>query len=137
MKKLRGDQYLIEGFHQLDIAIQDYCKQCRIDYNPNNIFYGEPPKNYPFVAIMGGNEDSGYIRMEYVTPTDFHNHDEAGSHLFEFHIRRAWNISPYRVYESNYQIPASSFVEAVMMLGQTFNDDTEYELSILSWNQVK
>ena len=135
MKKLSSTIYLIEGPGQFDDAIRDYLGDKSNDYTTHPYTM---PTDYPYVLVLDDDDERVALECRYVTLVDFENRGEdAKPHLFEFRIRRVYLTTPYRVRESDYQIPARDIFEAMVQLGQTHHRDEEYDLTVLSWRQVK
>ena len=138
MKKLKEDTYLIEGIAQLSMAIDAYFAETDRSAEFVDIHNDEPPKAYPYVVVFNEYEERNVLECRYVELADFENRDEdAKEHLFEFRLQRVYLTTPYRVRESDYQIPALDIFDAMVKLGQTHHRDEEYELKVLSWRQVK
>lgn len=138
MKKLKEDTYLIEGIMQLPMAIDAYFAETERTSEHVDIRGGEPPENYPYIVVFAEYGEHDVLECRYVELADFENRGEdAKEHLFEFRIRRVYLTTPYRVRESDYQIPARDIFEAMLRLGQTHHRDEEYELTVLNWRQVK
>lgn len=138
MKKLKKDTYLIERFMQLPLAIDAYFAETERTSEHVDICVGEQPESHPYVVVFNEDEDRNYLECRYVELADFENRGEdAKEHLFEVRIRRVYLTTPYRVRESDYQIPARDIFEALVALGQTHHRDEEYELKVLSWRQVR
>lgn len=138
MKKLCDWNYLIEGNGQLDAAIKAFCSEINVLFYPDNIYLGDVPNEYPYVAIMNHDNDRELVCPVYVKVTDFEKSaDDDKGHLFEFNVRRVYLVSPYRVRESLYQIPAKDIFKAMIALGQAHSRDEEYDLEVISWNMVR
>lgn len=140
MKKLRELIYRIDRPLELSAVVDDVFKEYELNKSgeTHDVCLGVPPEVFPYIVIVNLRAESSTVDIEYVTPADFINREEgAKERLFEFRIKRTDRDSPYRVRESDYQIPARDLFEAHLKLGQVHHNDDRYELEVLSWKQVK
>lgn len=152
MKKLdidsQGDtnKYLIERAGELDAAIDhfkirigglEYMEAAEILTSSHTWFVTPIPTVYPYVVVVDGDDERDSISLTFVKPSAFTALPDDPSHLYEFSIRRKDLNSPYRVHETKYQVVALDIFEAHVKLGQTYYRDEEYELEVISWQQVR
>lgn len=147
MKKIDNTTFLIERQGELEQVVIDYFKgeadagliRGHVAGIPSwySVYYLEVPTEYPFVALLNDDDERCNIEFQYVKPSDFICIDDGSQRLFEFQLRRSMTSSPYRVVESTYQIPAKDIFEAHLKLGQTMHRSEEYELEVVSYQQVR
>lgn len=96
------------------------------------------PFKYPYLVLAHYDNERETIRAHYISQEHLQlPADSDDVHLFEFRIKRTDLEPPYRVRESDYQIPAKDILTAHLMLGQTHHNVDKYDLDVLSWVQVK
>lgn len=90
------------------------------------------PKVYPFAIVINCDDEHTVMSVSSVSLDAFKNSGK----LFEFRLKKTSLVSPYKVREFDYQVPAKDVFEAHMKLGQTFHCDEDYDLEVLYFNTV-
>lgn len=151
MKKLEKDKYghchkyLIERLGELDLAIDDFKPRAdaacwtatELLANGHVSGLDQTPTAFPYICVMDGDDVHNQISCVFVKVGDFAAEPDDNDHLYEFNLRRTGLESPYQVRESKYQIPARDIFEAHLKLGQVHHRDEEYDLEVISWQQVR
>lgn len=146
MKKLHNDKldnlelYLVEGpmdFYLIMDSIKNQIGETETNTesvinSKVHIDRGTLPEAYPYVAVLWIDAEREVISVSTVTIDHFKNSGK----LYEFRLKKTSLTSPYTSREFDYQINASSAIEAFFKLGQTFNRDEEYTLDVLHFSRV-
>lgn len=151
MKKLDEDkygdtqQYRIERWGEFVEAINHFKPRVGLENEDASSLIStgrvrnadKQPHEFPYVVVLTENEIGNGINCVFVKPSAFIASPDDVEHLYEFSIRRTGRTSPYRVYETQYQIVARDPFAAQLRVGQVHHRDEEYDIEVISWQQVR